>query len=178
MKRYLAYTGLAGLLLTALPGCDLQETPYSSIFTEQFYKTGQDAEAAITAVYDQMAALYSGPAALLASDLSADQIFPRPVVGRNTLTLFNYDPNYTTQRSFSRINESPEYIWQFAYSGIEKANWVLEKVPAIEMNAERKKEILGEAFFLRAFNHWMLAKNSATSSSKPKPAPPWRKPWW
>ena len=49
MKRYLAYTGLAGLLLTALPGCDLQETPYSSIFTEQFYKTGQDAEAAITA---------------------------------------------------------------------------------------------------------------------------------
>ena len=159
MKRYLAYTGLAGLLLTALPGCDLQETPYSSIFTEQFYKTGQDAEAAITAVYDQMAALYSGPAALLASDFSADQIFPRPVVGRNTLTLFNYDPNYTTQRSFSRINESPEYIWQFAYSGIEKANWVLEKVPAIEMNAERKKEILGEAFFLRAFNHWMLAKN-------------------
>lgn len=159
MKRYLAYTGLAGLLLTFMPGCDLQETPYSSIFTEQFYKTGQDAEAAITAVYDQLAALYSGPAAVLASDLSADQIFPRPVVGRNTLTLFNYDPNYTTQRSFARLNESPEYIWQYAYTGIEKANWVLEKVPPIEMNANRKKEILGEAFFLRAFNHWMLTKN-------------------
>jgi starch-binding outer membrane protein, SusD/RagB family len=159
MKRYFAYTGLAGLLLLALPACDLQETPYSSIFTEQFYKTGQDAEAAIAAVYDQLAGLYSGPSALLASDLSADQIFPRPVVGRNTLTQFNYDPNYTTQRSFSRTNESPENIWQTAYTGIEKANWVLEKVPAIEMDANRKKEILGEAFFLRAFNHWMLSKN-------------------
>lgn len=159
MKRYIVYTGLAGLLLGALPACDLQETPYSSIFTEQFYKTGQDAEAAIAAVYDQLAALYSGPAAILASDLSADQTFPRPVVGRNTLTLFNYDPNYTTQRSFSRLHESPEYIWQYAYIGIEKANWVLEKVPAIEMDADRKKEILGEAYFLRAFNHWMLTKN-------------------
>lgn len=159
MKRYLAYTGLAGLLMSTLPACDLQETPYSSIFTEQFYRTGQDAEAAIAAVYDQLAALYSGPAAVLASDLSADQTFPRPVVGRNTLTLFNYDPNYTTQRSFSRLHESPEYIWQFAYTGIEKANWVLEKVPAISMNDNRKKEILGEAFFLRAFNHWMLTKN-------------------
>jgi starch-binding outer membrane protein, SusD/RagB family len=159
MKKYILITGFAGLLLTALPGCDLEETPYSSIFTDQFYKTAQDAEAAIAAVYDQHANLYAGPATLLASDFSADQIYPRAVVGRNTLTLFNYDPNYTTQKSFSRTNESPLYIWQAAYAGIEKANWVLEKVPGVIMAEDRKKEILGEAFFLRAFFNWMLTKN-------------------
>ncbi|GEO03583.1 membrane protein [Adhaeribacter aerolatus] len=159
MKKYIIYTGLAGLLLTSLSGCDLEETPYSSIFTDQFYKTAQDAEAAIAAVYDQHASLNGGPATLLASDFSADQVYPRAVVGRNTLTLFNYDPNYTTQKSFSRANESPFYIWQVAYTGIEKANWVLEKVPAITMAEDRKKEILGEAFFLRAYFNWTLTKN-------------------
>ena len=159
MKKYIIYTGLAGLLLTILPGCDLEETPYSAIFTEQFYKTGQDAEAAITAVYDQQANLYAGPATLLASDFSADQIYPRAVVGRNTLTLFNYDPNYTTQKSFSRTNESPMYIWQAAYAGIEKANWVIEKVPVVTMAEDRKREIMGEAYYLRAYFHWMLTKN-------------------
>ncbi|KAA5539681.1 RagB/SusD family nutrient uptake outer membrane protein [Adhaeribacter rhizoryzae] len=159
MKKYILITGLASLLLISLPGCDLEETPYSSIFTDQFYKTAQDAEAAIAAVYDQHANLYAGPATLLASDFSADQIYPRAVVGRNTLTLFNYDPNYTTQKSFSRTNESPLYIWQAAYAGIEKANWVLEKVPGVVMAEDRKKEILGEAYFLRAYFNWMLTKN-------------------
>ncbi|WP_300600920.1 RagB/SusD family nutrient uptake outer membrane protein [Niabella sp.] len=155
------YIGLWGVVLVSLlSGCrKLEEIPYSSIFMEQFYKTPADAEAAINGVYNDMAGLYAGPSALLVPDFSADQVYPRPVVGRNTLTLFIYDPEYSVQSSFDRVAESPLNIWEKSYAGIEKANWVLEKVPAIEMTGSRKKEILGEAFFLRAFFHWMLAKN-------------------
>ncbi|MGX5820888.1 RagB/SusD family nutrient uptake outer membrane protein [Chitinophaga lutea] len=155
------YIGLYGIMLAGLlSGCrKLEETPYSSIFMEQFYKTPADAEAAINGVYGDMAGIYSGPSALLVPDFSADQVYPRPVVGRNTLTLFIYDPEYSVQSSFDRIAESPLNIWQRSYAGIEKANWVLEKVPAIVMSEARKKEILGEAFFLRAFFHWTLQKN-------------------
>ena len=86
MKKYI-YTPIIVLLAT-LTSCELNETVYSSIFTENFYKTAQDAEAAMTAAYDPIGDMYSGPAAVLISDFSADQTYPRAVVGRNTLTLF------------------------------------------------------------------------------------------
>jgi hypothetical protein len=142
-----------------LPSCELNETIYSSIYTENFYKTASDAEKGLVAVYGALGSLSGGPALTLIADFSDDQTYPRGVVGRNTLTLFTYDVNYTTQKSNSRVNESPQQIWQACYSGIEKANWVIAKVPNATMDENRKKQILGEAYFLRAFYHWFLTKN-------------------
>lgn len=142
-----------------LPSCELNETIYSSIYTEDFYKTASDAEKGLVAVYGALGSLGGGPALTLIADFSDDQTYPRGVVGRNTLTLFTYDVNYTTQKSNSRVNESPQQIWQACYSGIEKANWVIAKVPNATMDEARKKQIMGEAYFLRAFYHWFLTKN-------------------
>ncbi|WP_350340291.1 RagB/SusD family nutrient uptake outer membrane protein [Paraflavitalea speifideaquila] len=50
-------------------------------------------------------------------------------------------------------------MWRYAYKGIEHANWVIEKVPLINMNTERRDVILGEALFLRSFFHFTLARN-------------------
>jgi starch-binding outer membrane protein, SusD/RagB family len=145
---------------TILAGCSkLNEDVYSSVFTTNFYRSAQDAEAALTAAYGPISDLYFGPAAVLTSDFSADQTYPRAVVGRNTLTLFSYDVDYTTQKSFGRTYEGPQGIWQFCYKGIENANWVIEKVPAISMDETRKNAIVGEALFLRAFYHFTLTKN-------------------
>ncbi|HTF19294.1 MAG TPA: RagB/SusD family nutrient uptake outer membrane protein [Chryseolinea sp.] len=146
-------------LLSLVVSCDLEEEVYSSIYTSNFYKTASDAEAAITAAYDPIADLYSGPAAVLVSDMSADQTYPRVAVSRNTLTLFTYDVNYTAQRTAGRLFESPQQIWQSCYDGIEKANWVIAKVPEVSMDATRKNEIIGEAYFLRAYYHWTATKN-------------------
>lgn len=45
--------GVCALMITA--SCNkLNEKPYSSIFTESFYKTASDAEAALTAAYGPM----------------------------------------------------------------------------------------------------------------------------
>lgn len=150
---------LASVMTVSFLACSkLKEQPYSSIFTSNFYKTASDAEAALTAAYSPVADLFN-TAAPSASDWSADQTYPRPVVGRNTLTLFNYDPNYTTQKSFSRLFESPQQIWTSCYAGIEKANWVIEKVPSTSMDTVRRAVIMAEAYYLRAFYHFMLTKN-------------------
>lgn len=148
----------------------LDETIYSSIYTEAFYKTASDAEKGLIAVYDPLADMCIGPAMTIVSDFSADQTYPRAVVGRNTLTLFSYDQNYTAQKSAGRVNESPQQIWISCYDGIEKANWIIEKVPDANMDATRKKQIIGEAFFLRAFYHWMAAKNFGDVPVKIKPS--------
>ncbi|MFC5411551.1 RagB/SusD family nutrient uptake outer membrane protein [Larkinella bovis] len=147
---------LAAFLLTS---CELDETIYSSIYTEAFYKTAADAEKGLIAAYGPMGDLGSGPALTLLADMSDDQTYPRSVVGRSTLTLFTYDVNYTNQKSNGRLMESPQQVWAASYDGIEKANWVIAKVPEASMDETRKKQILGEAYFLRAFYHWMLVKN-------------------
>jgi hypothetical protein len=149
---------MAGTALI-IPSCQLDETIYSAVYIEDFYKTAADAEKALISAYGAMGGLGGGPVLTLVADFSDDQTYPRGVVGRNTLTQFTYDPNYTTQKSNSRVNESPQQIWQSCYAGIEKANWVIAKVPGASMDETRKKQIIGEAYFLRAFYHWFLSKN-------------------
>jgi len=137
----------------------LDETIYSSIYTEAFYKTALDAEKGLIAVYGPLGDMANGPALTLVPDFSADQCYPRAVVGRNTLSLFTYDANYTVQKSNSRVFESPQQIWASCYEGIEKANWIIAKVPDATMDETRKKQIIGEAYFLRAYYHWTASRN-------------------
>lgn len=153
-----------------LASCTLDETIYSSIYTEAFYKTAADAEKGLIAAYDPLADMCGGPALTLVGDFSDDQTYPRGVVGRNTLTLFSYDVNYTVQKSNGRTNESPQQIWQSGYDGIEKANWIIAKVPAANMDETRKKQILGEAYFLRAFYLFTLTKNFGDVPIKTTPS--------
>jgi hypothetical protein len=156
MKNLTAIVSIV-LIGLGLVSCELQEDVYSSITTENFYKTAGDAETALIAAYDPMASMYN--AAAHASDFGADQIYPRPVVARDTYTLFTYDPNYSSQKSFGRENESPLQTWRSCYQGIERVNWVIDRVPGVQMDETRKSSILGEAYFLRAFYFWMLTKN-------------------
>ncbi|SDM73418.1 RagB/SusD family nutrient uptake outer membrane protein [Siphonobacter aquaeclarae] len=168
MKKILNFA-VAGVAVM-LSSCELDEKLYSSIYTDAFYKTAGDAEKALIAVYGPLGDMYSGPAATLVPDFSDDQSYPRGVVGRNTLTLFTYDPFYTTQRSNGRLNESPQQIWASSYSGIEKANWLIAKVPETAMDETRKKQIIGEAYFLRAFFFWSLTKNFGDVPIKTTPS--------
>ena len=160
------------LAFVAVTSCKkaLEEEVYSQIYTEKFYKSANDAEAAITAAYGPFGDMFNGPAPNIIADFSADQVYPRPVVARNTFTLFNYDPNYTSQKSFSREFESPVQVWRSCYAGIEKVNWVLDKVPSTSMDANRKAQILGEAYFLRALYLWTLAKNFGDVIIKTSPS--------
>ena len=51
----------------------LDETIYSSIYTEAFYKTALDAEKGLIAVYGPLGDMANGPALTLVPDFSADQ---------------------------------------------------------------------------------------------------------
>lgn len=158
MKR-IFYTGLSLIVLFTSCSKMLDEKAYSGIYTKDFYSTASEAESALTAVYGALYVMYSSGSPLFVAEWSADQMFPRNVVGRNTLTVFSYDPLYSVQTSNGRSNESPVEIWKTAYKGIEAANWVIEKVPGTNMDTVRRNAIIGEALFLRAFFHWSLAKN-------------------
>ena len=60
------------------------------------------------------------------------------------------------QFNITPINGNLEYQWAILYEGITRANIVLAKVPAIEMDATLKERILAEAKALRAFYYFNL----------------------
>ncbi len=133
-----------GLLLS----CQLEEQPYSFLKPEQFYQSASDAEAALTTVYTGVTNLY-GRVGYQLPDYSADQGFPRAVVGREQFTVFSYDAT----------NDLVAQYWSTCYQGIDRANQVLQNVPNITMDAVRKRQILAEAAFLRAIFHFHLVKS-------------------
>src|SRR5690606_32299895 len=49
-----------------------------------------------------------------------------------------------------------DFWWERYYSAIYRANTVLDRVPEISMDQNRKEQILAEARFLRAFNYFYL----------------------
>ena len=48
--------------------------------------------------------------------------------------------------------------WNTCYRAIANANLAIEKIPGITMNTELKKQYLGEAHFLRAYNYFNLVR--------------------
>jgi hypothetical protein len=162
MKRYFSICRLLILIsATVLVSCEkqLEETVYSSVMTTNFYQSPQDAEAALTAAYGPLGDLYVLSTNLCSADFQDDQTWAKPVVGRNVFPLFTYDPDYSALKSFGRELEGPYGLWRYCYKGIENANWVIEKVPAIDMPVARRDAIIGEALFLRAFFHFTLSRN-------------------
>lgn len=137
---------LAGILVT-MSACELTETPYSFVSPQQFYTSTSDAEAALAAAYSPLTDLYSRVGTQL-PDYSADQCFPRAVVGRDQLTVFSYD---------ATMDLIGQY-WQHCFNGINRANQVIENVPKITMDETRKRQLLAEAFFLRGLYYFHLVK--------------------
>ena len=60
---------------------------------------------------------------------------------------------------FRADNATAEDIWDAIYDGINRANIILERVPAVtDLDDTEKNEILGEAHFLRALHYHNLVK--------------------
>ncbi|WP_332368427.1 RagB/SusD family nutrient uptake outer membrane protein [Spirosoma telluris] len=147
MKRIYQLPLLFIALASSLTSCQLAEKPYSFITPSQFYNTASDAEAALTAAYTPITDLYSRVGTQV-PDYSADQCFPRAVVGREQLTVFSYDAT----------NDLIGQYWQHCYNGVNRANQVIENVPRVTMDEARKKQILAEAQFLRGLYYFHLVK--------------------
>jgi starch-binding outer membrane protein, SusD/RagB family len=150
---------LSGLLATG--ACkDLTEVPSDFVSPEIFYQNQADALAAVNAAY---ASFINLP-----SPLSNDFY-----LGRNFWMLVEYPTEYATSRlsatnersligtfhtQFNATHAYLEGYWKAAYAGINRANTVIARVPAIDnMDATRRDRVVAEAKFLRALHYYWLA---------------------
>lgn len=152
----------AALCAALAAGCGddfITETPAGTVTPENFYRSSADALAAVNTVY---AGFINLPSPFGNSDY----------LGRNLWMLVEY-PTETVTSRLSAANErslignyNPQFssshpylisVWQAAYAGINRANAVIARVPAVPMDTVRRAQIVGEAKFLRALHYYWLA---------------------
>jgi starch-binding outer membrane protein, SusD/RagB family len=145
-----------------LSGCSkyLESTPYSFTTTENFYKTAKEAEMALTGVYNVLNARNVqgvGNVSTFARDLTCaingatDEVVVTPQYNEISLAPFG-------RAGFTSDNIALNNVWFFFYAGINRANYLIEKLDGInDFTGNRKIQIEAEARLLRGFYHMYLS---------------------
>jgi hypothetical protein len=147
----LILTILFSAVLTLFPNCnkkDLQLTNPNDLNTNVFWKTADDAKKGLVGAYGPLTTIQAWGRMLgaILTIQRGDDVnpFPFPEV---------QDPgSFNTKSSDSRVQEG----WVELNAIVSRANAVIGYVPEIEMDAEEKSKILGEAYFLRGLAHFYL----------------------
>lgn len=143
-------------MLSAVASCksDYLDIPQEgATYQSDFFKTSEDAVLATNAVYSYLRGWEN-------SAFPYQYMFGVPgddvVKGSNPgdASFINEYDNFT----FSATNDGVKGYWNGQWQAINRANQVITKVPAIEMDATLKARLIGEAKFLRAYYYFNLVR--------------------
>jgi len=131
---------------------DLQ--PHTSTFTEAYFRTGQDANTAIAGAYALLRkVLLTNNSWHIYGDIPAGELDPSG-------DAFHVNIAYG---QYTGLNVGSEnWNWAAYYQLMQQINLVINKVPGIPIeaftNQDEKAQILGEAYFLRAFTYFYMSR--------------------
>lgn len=158
MKKYSSYLHFILLILAilALDSCKkfLEDKPKTALTTGNAFNTATDIDNALTGAYNIFyGSDYYQWEYVMLSDVRSDNAYPG---GNNEETFYDYD-----RFILPPSNDHNYANWRALYMGIARCNIILDKINGVTdpaLTAERKKQIIGEASFLRAFHYFQLVK--------------------
>lgn len=150
MKNYLSFFIVT--VIVCITGCkkDLDITNPNTPTTTVFWKSASDAQLGINAIYSTFHREGLSRWLYFMTMVRSDEGYstsPNPDI------VNNYDAFHITDYNNYLITS----VWQDDYVGINRANQVIDNVPAIDMDATLKQQLLAEAKFLRGFFYYNLA---------------------
>lgn len=131
------------------------EAPINSITTKDVFSTDDQAEMAVAAMYSRMVNsdnYFSNGGITIAGGLSADELFA--YYGSIQSTYYQLNTN-----SLLADNAPTKEIWVSAYNIIYLANSIIEGIEESEattLSERARKQLTGEAKFIRAFSFFYL----------------------
>jgi len=141
------------IMLIVFVSCSkqLDKSPYGVVSTDNFYKTAQDAEKAVTAAYKSFQILDGqGGWNTQAGYTPMGDITGPDVQAHPDLVVY-----YQIQQSI--VLPSTDQIlmlYQRCYKALLLTNMAIAKIPDIDMDATLKSRYMGELYFIRGF--WMF----------------------
>ncbi|WP_324678033.1 RagB/SusD family nutrient uptake outer membrane protein [Hymenobacter sp. GOD-10R] len=153
MKIHKVSTLLLASMLFWTTGCEkdlLDQSNPNAPTVENFWQTADDASKGVIAAYSgvQLTGIYGRMWHFATIPRSDEAYSQSPYTDLANYTRFlqtNYNFEYT------------QFMWNDYYRGVFRANQVLTRVPAIAMDETLKKQVIGEATFLRSLLYFDLA---------------------
>lgn len=142
------------IIITGLMSCSDSFTDLSPISQRNagvFYETASDMQVAVNAIYNSLKAdgCYNQSYWVL-QELRSDNTFWDGTGLAEEITVFDKFTDIST----SNITEA---AWNDSYIGISRANIVLSRIDAVDMESSLKDRLKGEALFLRSLFYYHLA---------------------
>ncbi|MFY0653928.1 MAG: RagB/SusD family nutrient uptake outer membrane protein [Cyclobacteriaceae bacterium] len=139
------------IVLATVTACDesdlLDQTNPNALAPSNFWRNADDAKRGIMGAYAPFTDIwYYTRFEIFLSDYRDDLVNGYNISERTAAGNFNADP----------ASNGAKWVWSAMYKGISRSNEVIANVPAIEMDQTAKNNILGEAYFIRAFNYFNL----------------------
>ncbi|WP_217604847.1 RagB/SusD family nutrient uptake outer membrane protein [Chitinophaga sp. GbtcB8] len=128
----------------------LVEKPYT-VFTVDYFKTPSGLQNGVNALYSGLRSVYGNIGGMYVLNAGTDEwTYGDQVQGGSELELASY--------AVSSTNGHILTIWNNNYANINLANALIQFAPDVEMDANAKTVILGEAHFLRAYFYFLLVQ--------------------
>lgn len=151
---------ISAVSLTCMVGCSdfLAEHPKTFLTPDNYFTTGEQMQAAVDGIYPYLADILNG-------DIE---------VGTNRYVFLEYLAGYSDRpRSASGTymeqaryltvteeNNNVEALWKTAYTALENINSAIAGIEgsSAEVAASLKNQLLGEAYFMRAYHYFNLVR--------------------
>lgn len=131
--------------------CNLDEEPYGFYSDDNFYKSEADAESGLMYAYNALTFLEYSRGIFYIGDIPTETMSPKSDEAGDVYQLENWIAG--------RETEQLKYYFKFCYIAINRANTVIEHVRGSSALGETaRRRILGEAYFLRAWNYFNLVR--------------------
>lgn len=145
------------LAVSAAPSCSdfLSTTPMDFTATSNYYKTASDIETALTGCYGQLGTAFGvdyRTGIFLIGNVGTDEVGGNPYSSPDA----NSNMDQFQNGLVTKTNLNVRDLWKSAYSAIYSINQLLDKIGAVDMDAERKADVIAEARFLRGWNYMNL----------------------
>lgn len=140
------------VFLSAFTSCEdfLEEDPVDRFVVENFYKSADDANAAVVGVYNKMFNIYERDMTIL-NDLPTD-------TEKNGLGMPNQFLQNLEYLRFTPENQFTTAMWRHNYEGIARANTTISRLPEVDMDENLKSQFIGETRFLRGLYYFNLVR--------------------
>lgn len=150
MKKQILKLVMISTLLVGGTSCTdfLDVQPDGVLLEGEAIQSQEDIERVLNSIYDVTANVYNGRLQAFGTMLGDNMNRPRTstfmqeIYGRNT-NIFNSDVSA---------------VYLDAYRAVYRANWLLENIDLVTVEATRRQEILDEARYLRALMHFEMVR--------------------
>lgn len=148
---------IASLLLFSCSDDFLDRQPLDSQVSSTFYKTENDARRALVSIYDVLG-YQSTPGVSWAPYLTVSDILSDDSYAGGADANDGQDENELDKFNIPTSSQIALSIWKKNYTGIYRANLLLEKIDGIDASDEFKSQVIAECKFLRAYFYFEQVK--------------------